>query len=114
MRKAPRLTNDIVEQRRAKRFTLVLPVAVTRTGAERVSRLGRTKNISSNGVLFTLSQAPDVGGPIEYVITLTSPPEPPVNLRCMGKVLRSERLANGEDPSYEIAATLERYEFVRS
>jgi hypothetical protein len=33
----------------------------------------------------------------------------------MGKVLRSERMhANGEDDrGYQIAATLERYEFVR-
>ena len=39
-----------------------------------------------------------------------------MNLRCMGKVLRSDRLLTGDEVeswAYQIAATLERYEFVR-
>ena len=69
-------------------------------------------NISSAGVLFSSGAAPDLGGPIEYVITLTNEGSQPVNLRCVGKVLRSER--NPEDRrAYQVAATLERYKFVR-
>lgn len=104
-----------MEQRRTRRFQLALPVSITRAGAERVSVSGLTKNISSTGVLFTSAAAPDPGGPIEYIITLHQDGPQPVTLRCVGKVLRSEsRLANG-DPrrSFEVAATLERYEFVR-
>ena len=69
-------------------------------------------NISSAGVLFSAGASPGLGGPIEYVITLTPEGSRPVNLRCVGKVLRSER--NSEDlRAYQVAATLERYEFVR-
>jgi hypothetical protein len=92
-----------------------LPLSIMRAGAEAVNLPGFTKNISSTGVLFTTGSAPDLGGRIEYIITLSNGSPQPVNLRCMGKVLRSERMhANGEDGrGYQIAATLERYEFVR-
>lgn len=59
---------------------------------------------------------PDLGTPIEYIITLNHEGPQAVNLRCVGKVLRSQliRQAIEEQPSaYQIAATLERYEFVR-
>ena len=105
-----------MEQRRTRRFQLQLPLSITRSGSERVAVAGFTKNISSSGVLFTSGTAPDLGGPIEYVITLSHEGPQPVTLRCVGKVLRSEKDHSvGEDRrSYEIAATLERYEFVRS
>jgi hypothetical protein len=104
-----------MEQRRTRRFQMELPLSITRAGSEHVALPGFTKNISSTGVLFTSGAAPDLGGPIEYIITLNHEGPQPVNLRCVGKVLRSERMqANGEDRrSYQIAATLERYEFIR-
>ena len=75
---------------------------------------GFTSNISSSGVLFTADREPDLGGPIEYVITLNADTSQPVVLRCIGKVLRAEP-AQGANlaRAYQIAATLERYEFVR-
>ncbi|HEY1494666.1 MAG TPA: PilZ domain-containing protein [Candidatus Solibacter sp.] len=106
-----------MEQRRTRRFQLQLPLSITRTGAERVAFIGCTKNISSSGVLFTAQREPDLGGPIEYIITLNKEGPQAVNLRCMGKVLRADRLRADEDDqsatNYQIAATLERYEFVR-
>jgi hypothetical protein len=105
-----------MEQRRTRRFQLELPLSITRTGAERVTLSGFTKNISSSGVLFTTEREPDLGGPIEYVIALNHEGPNSVSLRCMGKVLRSDRVRTTavEDPTnYQIAATLERYEFIR-
>jgi hypothetical protein len=105
-----------MEQRRTRRFQLQLPLSVTRSGAARVELAGRTRNISSSGVLFTTEREPDFGGPIEYVITLTRDSAQVVNLRCVGKIVRSDRVEPGrkeESPAYRIAATLERYEFVR-
>jgi len=104
-----------MEQRRTRRFKLQLPLEITRSGTERVTSSGLTKNISSNGVLFTAEREPDLGGPIEYVITLNQEGPQPVNLRCIGKVVRSQRLEGGraDIPAYQVAATLERYEFVR-
>lgn len=92
-----------------------LPLSITRSGVERVALIGETKNISSSGVLFTAGREPDLGGPIEYIITLNHEGPQTVNLRCIGKVLRAEP-SGGEQKdelSYQIAATLERYEFVR-
>jgi len=105
-----------MEQRRTRRFQLQLPLSIIRSGAERVQLAGRTRNISSSGVLFTTEREPDFGGPIEYVITLTHNEAQVVNLRCMGKIVRADRAdpgQDGESPPYRIAATLERYEFVR-
>jgi len=105
-----------MEQRRTRRFKLELPLSITRSGAERVSLTGVTKNISSCGVLFTTGKEPDLGGPIEYIITLNHDGPQAVNLRCVGKVLRSERTGPQNDEGvrpYQIAATLERYEFLR-
>jgi len=99
-----------VEQRKTRRFKLQLPLAVTRAGSERLSESGFTRDISSGGVLFTAERELDVGGPIEYVITLSVEPPEPVNLRCVGTVLRHEKV----NSAFTVAATMERYEFVRS
>jgi hypothetical protein len=105
-----------MEQRRTRRFKLHLPLAITRSGAERVTMAGRTTNISSSGVLFTAGRGPELGGPIEYVITLTADGPRSVSLKCIGKVVRAERVDPGladAASGYQVAATLERYEFVR-
>jgi hypothetical protein len=106
-----------MEQRRTRRFQLQLPLSITRSGAERVAFPGLTKNISSNGVLFTTEHEPDFGGgSIEYIIALNHDGSPSVSLRCVGKVVRLERagsLAEENSSGYRVAATLERYEFVR-
>jgi hypothetical protein len=98
-----------VEQRKARRFSLHLPLAITRAGSQRVEHACRTKNISSAGVLFLCNQeiAP---GPIEYTVTLASDADRTVIIRCLGKIVRFER---DDEENYEIAATLDRYEFVR-
>jgi len=104
-----------MEHRRTRRFQLSLPLAVTRAGAEHVDLTGFTKNISSTGVLFTTEAPSDLGGPLEYTIKLNNEGPQPVSLRCVGKVIRSERLQNGRPDhlTYQVAVTLERYEFVR-
>lgn len=103
-----------MEQRRTRRFKLQLPLSIVRSGAERFVTNGQTQNISSCGVLFISEREPDLGGPIEYVITLNHEGAQAVSLRCMGKVLRSEpSYFPGDSNGYRVAATLERYEFVR-
>ena len=103
-----------MEQRRTRRFKLQLPLAIIRSGADRFTTSGQTQNISSSGVLFTAEREPDLGGPIEYVITLNHDGAQAVSLRCMGKVLRSQpSLPSGDSTAYQVAATLERYEFIR-
>lgn len=94
-----------------------LPMAIIRAGARHISESSLTQNISSGGVLFTASQELDIGGPIEYVITLNREPDRIVNLHCIGKVVRFERTSpvpGAAITHFAVAATLERYEFLRS
>lgn len=103
-----KVVGTVIEQRKNQRFDLKLPFQIVRTGAAPKSS-GETKNVSSSGVLFTTPSPVEVGEPIEYLITFPKAPgtHAEVRLRCMGKVLRN-------DLETTFAATLERYEFVRS
>jgi hypothetical protein len=73
--------------------------------------------MSSGGVLFATETKIEIGERIEYEITLSEDGNgtAPVHLHCLGKVTRTaEQDAEApEPPVFEIAATLERYEFVR-
>jgi len=103
-----------MEQRRTRRFQLQLPLSITRSGGERGPFSGLTKNISSTGVLFTSDKEPDLGVPIEYIIGLSHEGPQAISLRCMGKVVRAMPLTAEElGGNFQVAATLERYEFVR-
>ena len=85
----------------------------------RIQRGGRngqfTRNVSSSGVYFEFASSLDVGTPLEFVLTL---PEQitkgnAVRIRCMGKVVRVDP-GKSEEGSLGIAATIERYEFLRA
>jgi len=91
---------------------LQLPLQIVQLGDQRVDRIERTRDISSGGVCFVSPTNVEVGGRIEYLITLSGN-NPPVRIRCLGKVLRSNQPAATEGPQYEVAVTMERYQFVR-
>ncbi|MBV8817012.1 MAG: PilZ domain-containing protein [Acidobacteriaceae bacterium] len=96
----------MIEQRKAKRFQLQLPFELVRSGPRIIHQIGETKNLSSVGVLFAAQMQMEIGDPVEYFITLPTPPDAdPVRIRCLGKIVRAEGAV--------VAATLERYEFVR-
>ncbi len=101
------------DKRRARRFSMTLPVAVKIeeiTGDKAV----QTRNVSSSGVYFEFASSLEVGTPLEFVLTL---PEQitkgnAVRIRCMGKVVRVDP-GTSEEGSLGVAATIERYEFLR-
>ncbi len=103
------------DQRKNQRYNLKLPFELVRTGSQLVGKVGETRNLSSGGVLFTSDADVYVGQPIEFMITLpTSAHGVPVRLRCVGKVVRTEKTEAEETPiPSSVAATLERFEFVR-
>lgn len=106
----------MIEQRKTKRFELKLPLEVVRRSFQPVSSPGTTKNLSAGGVLFAASIDVEIGDPIEYIITFPthSINGGSVNLRCLGKVVRIEACeSSGASGETVVAATLERYEFVR-
>jgi PilZ domain len=97
----------VLEQRKSRRFDLKLPIEFLHSGHETLLEGGETKNVSSCGVLFRSTGRVEPGDIVEYAITLpTTSADIEVRLRCKGKVVR---LVAG----LEVAATLERYEFVR-
>ena len=107
----------IADQRRSERFELRLPFELVREGSRPINETGETRNLSSAGVLFTSTQELEIGAPIEYVITLQrgTTGNDSVRLHCVGKVVRYHR-SEGEPSSedtVQMAATLERYQFVR-
>jgi len=108
----------VIEQRRSRRFEIRLPVKIVRRGLPPFSGSGETRNMCSRGVLLVCDAAVEIGQSVEYVITLAAGLRAPwpVNLRCLGKVLRFESgCPEAEDPNrpFRVAASIERYEFVR-
>jgi PilZ domain len=95
------------EQRKHQRFDLRLPIELIHGAVHKPA--GETRNVSSSGVLFTSTLPMEVGESIEYMITFPKAPgtRADVRLRCVGKVLRNELETT-------FAATLERYEFLRT
>jgi PilZ domain-containing protein len=88
-----------------------LPLQIVQVGTERINRIEETRDISSGGVCFLSSKEVEVGGRIEYLITLSGS-NPPVRIRCLGKVLRIQK--PDETTPYEVAVTMERYQFVNA
>ena len=107
------------ERRRAQRFTLDLPIRVTQLEGKPVDLSARSLNVSSSGALMTLSKEEFAGegDRIEFLLRLEgdllSGASGPVTLRCRGRIVRTERQA-GDEGSLGVAATIDRYQFVRT
>lgn len=102
----------VKEQRRSQRFQLALPLTLIQDSRGEVNKAGETRNLSSAGVYFVVAEAVELGSHLEFMVTL---PEEisltgPVRLLCKGKVTRVEQQ---EEALVGVAATIERYEFVR-
>lgn len=87
-----------------------LPLQIIQVGSDKVSRTEQTRDISSVGVCFLSHEEMEVGGRIEYLIRLSGS-NPPVGIRCLGKVLRSQKPNSSEAP-FEVAVTMDRYQFM--
>jgi hypothetical protein len=98
-----------MEHRKTHRFDLRLPIELVPRERVTASGYGETRNLSSGGVLFNFNARFRIGDPLEFVITLSTPRGSGqfVRLHCLGKVIRVSR-------NSEVAATIERYDFVRA
>ena len=102
------------DKRRARRFPMTLPVAVKIEETPGHDRTVHTRNVSSSGVYFEFASPLNIGTPLEFVLTL---PEQitkgsAVRIKCVGKVVRVDHV-RGDGESLSVAATIERYEFLR-
>lgn len=106
----------MTERRAARRYDLSLPVVIrVPINKESGSRNGRTRDISTRGVYFTIDQ--DLATGAELDITLTLPAEitrgTEVYVRAQGKVVRVEKKAEESDQRIGVAAVIERYDIIR-
>jgi hypothetical protein len=88
-----------------------LPLHIFQVGEMKVYREEQTRDISSGGVSFLSGDEISIGDRVDYMITLSGS-NPPVRIRCLGKVLRSRKSAI--TAPFEVAVTMERYAFVKS
>ena len=105
------------ERRMARRYDLSLPVIIRMpVDKDTTSRSGKTRDISTRGVYFTIDQDLDTGAELD--ITLTLPSEvtrgSEVFIRAMGKVIRVDKKAENGSSRVGVAAVIERYEIIRN
>src|SRR5277367_2402457 len=107
----------MTERRTARRYDLSLPVIIRMPIEKEIaSRNGKTRDISTRGVYFTVDQ--DLGAGAELDITLTLPAEvtrgSEVFIRAMGKVVRVDKRPENGSSRVGVAAVIERYEIIRT
>ena len=107
----------MTERRTARRYDLSLPVIIRVPVDKRTSpRTGKTRDISTRGVYFTIDD--DLGAGAELDITLTLPSEvtrgSEVFIRAMGKVVRVDKKSENGSSRVGVAAVIERYEIIRN
>ncbi len=107
----------MTERRTARRYDLSLPVII-RIPVEKdaASRNGKTRDISTRGVYFTIDN--DLNDGTELDLTMTLPAEvtggTEVLIRAIGKVVRIEKRSEDGSQRVGVAAAIERYEIVRN
>ncbi len=106
----------MTERRAARRYDLSLPVIIRiPINKESEPRNGKTRDISTRGVYFTIDK--DMAPGAELDITLTLPAEitrgTEVFVRAQGKVVRVERPPDVGSERVGVAAVIERYDIIR-
>ena len=106
---------NATEKRRAKRFPMRLPVAVKVEPGKSGKQVVETRDVSSSGVYFEFGGPLEVGAALEFLLTLPEPitKSSPVRIRCIGKIVRVDKAPAIGSGHVGVAATIERYEFVR-
>ena len=105
-------------RRTARRYDLFLPVMVLASiDADAAPRTGRTRDISTRGVYFTIDNDLDTGA--ELSLKITFPAEgttggPEVFLKATGKVTRVDKCSGNGDRKVSVAVMFKMHEMVRN
>src|SRR5215475_6821278 len=102
---------DLSDRREARRFVMSLPLRVLAHDANSPELRASTRDVSYRGLYFLSEARFESGSEIDFILTLPQQmiSSGDVNIRCHGKVVRTEQTENGKTG---IAARIERYEFV--
>jgi hypothetical protein len=106
----------MTERRMARRYDLTLPILVRRpVNREPESHSGRTRDISTRGIYFTMDRELEPGTEVDF--TLTLPAEitrgTEVFVRAHGRIVRIEKRRDDAYESIGVAAVIERYDIIR-
>lgn len=103
--------SDSAERREARRFTMSLPLRVLPREAQGHELEAHTRDLSYQGLYFLADDGFEVGKDIDFVLTLPqqATQSGDVNIRCQGRIVRVETIANGR---LGVAAKIARYEFL--
>ena len=106
----------MTERRTARRYDLTLPISIRFAVESLINRReGKTRDISTRGLYFVVSQELEAGSKLD--ITLTLPAEithgGDVIVRAQGKVIRVEPRVEEGEQRLGVAAIIERYDIVR-
>lgn len=106
----------MTERRTARRYDLTLPISIRFAADSLINRQdGRTRDISTRGLYFVVTQDLLAGSALD--ITLTLPAEitrgSDVLVRAQGKVVRVERRLEDGETRLGVAAVIERYDIIR-
>src|ERR1700730_8059977 len=105
------------DRRTARRYELSLPIIIrASTDKEAASRTGKTRDISTRGVYFTIDNNLCTGAEMDVTIILhvevTGGTE--VFIRATGKVIRVDKRSGNGNQKVDVAAVFEMYEIVRN
>jgi len=107
----------MTERRTARRYDLSVPVVIrVPIEKETVSRTGKTRDISTQGVYFNIDNNLRAGAELD--MTMTFPAEVTggieVFIRATGKVIRVDKRSGNGDQKVGVAAVFEMHEIVRN
>jgi hypothetical protein len=105
------------DRRTTRRYELSLPVIVRAPiDKEAASRTGKTRDISTRGVYFTIDNNLCAGAELD--LTMILPAEvtggTEVFIKATGKVIRVDKRSGNGDQKVDVAAVFEMYEIVRN
>jgi PilZ domain len=103
--------SDGADRREARRFTMTLPLRVLPRAAHGSELQAQTRDVSYRGLYFVVDASFEIGGEIEFVITLPQQVTQAggVDIRCRGTIVRID---TDRDGRRGIAAKIDRYEFL--
>jgi c-di-GMP-binding flagellar brake protein YcgR len=105
------------DRRIARRFDLSLTVIVRPLiETESSSQVGTTRDISTQGVYFTVDSGLSVGAELDFTMTLPAKVSDAteVFIKATGKVVRVDKRSGNGDQSVGVAAVFELPEIVRN
>src|SRR5258708_33139635 len=99
------------DRREARRFTMNLPLRVLPRESQGSELQAQTRDVSYRGLYFVVDANFEIGGEIEFVITLPQQVTQAggVDIRCRGTIVRVDSDPDGRKG---IAAKIQRYEFL--